>query len=358
MNKDNFFSTAKGIGISLMVMGHCGIPWGIEKFIYQFHMPLFFFCSGFFLKDVKDGGALQKVFWKRFNGLYLKFIIWSLLFLSLHNVFIHLNIYNDAIPYWAEYPYSVHQFINKALKIVFSMNGHEQLVRSFWFFKQLFLTSLLVPTILYATNKVTNHKHSHLIVLIGLFAMTFISKYYNWAIPAIWDLSLVFMSSTFYISGYIFKKYSLLSRLNNATCSIICFSCLMIGLYVLPWTNMLEYTYKTTIPYFIVGFSGTIFTMNVAQHFETYKFKHVLYYIGQNTMVIFALHMLCFKIGNLLKIVIYGFPTYRLAEFQIIKDNNAFFWVIYTIIGITIPLLFDYLMKLSKYTKKVWNLFV
>ena len=38
---------AKGIGIFLMVMGHTGIPRIGNQWIYSFHMPLFFFISGF-----------------------------------------------------------------------------------------------------------------------------------------------------------------------------------------------------------------------------------------------------------------------------------------------------------------------
>lgn len=357
-NKNNFISTAKGIGIVLMVSGHCGVPWDIDKFIYQFHMPLFFFCSGYFIKTIEDCHSLLSVYKKRINGLYLKFVLWSILFLSLHNIFIYLNIYNDAILKWAEYPYSVQRFINKAVRITFTMNGHEQLVRSFWFFKQLFLASIFVSTLLYIINKLTNYKHNHLFVFMGLFLFTIISKYYNWAIPAIWDISLVFMSSTFYLSGYIFKRYHILGKFNNTTCSIVLFTILIIGVYVLPWTNMLEYSTITVIPFFAVAFSGTILTLTIAQKIEKYKTKHIFYYLGQNTMVIFALHMLCFKIGNLLKIIIYDFPMNRLAEFQIIEDNNTFFWVVYTIIGIAIPLLFDYIMKQSNYTRMIWKYFV
>ena len=361
-NKNNFFSTAKGIGIVLMVIGHCGVPGDIDKFIYQFHMPLFFFCSGYFIKNIQDSDSLISVYKKKINGLYLKFILWSLLFLSLHNIFIDLNIYNDAISDWAEYPYNAQQFINKAIKLIFTMNGHEQLVRSFWFFKQLFLASIFVSTLLYIVNKVTNYKHNHLFThyynLLCFNKFTIISKYYNWAIPAIWDISLVFMSSTFYLSGYIFKKYRMLDKLNNTTCSIISFTILMIGVYVLPWTNMLDNSTTTVIPFFVVAFSGTILTLNIAQKLETYKTRHIFYYLGQNTMVIFALHMLCFKIGNLLKIIIYDFPMNRLAEFQIIEDNNTFFWIVYTITGIAMPLLFDYMMKRSNYTRMIWKFFV
>ena len=357
-DKNNFISTAKGIGIILMVMGHSGAPGDLDKFIYQFHMPLFFFCSGYFLNNCEDFNSLVTIIKKRFKGIYLKYLCWSILFLALHNVFIYFNIYNDAILKWAEYPYDTNDFVHKAIKIIFSMNGHEQLVRSFWFFKQLFLASIMVSSLIYITNKVTHYKHTHLIILMGLFLMTLISKYYNWALPVIWDLSLVFMSSTFYLSGYISRKYNILIKLNNIATSIVLLTFLLIGLYALPWTNMLEYTNTTVIPFFIVGLSGTILTLNISHTLETKKIKYLFYYLGQNTMVIFSLHMLCFKIGNLLKILIYNYPMNRLAEFQIIIDNNRFFWIIYTIIGITIPLFINYLMKENTITKRIWNCFV
>lgn len=359
-NRNNFLSTAKGIGIILMVMGHCGIPEPFGKFIYQFHMPLFFFCSGYFIKDIHNINDLYNTFLKRFKGIYIKFLCWSLLFLCLHNVFFYLNIYNDIVLFREEPSclYSLSDYVNKAYKIVFSMNEHEQLVRSFWFLKQLFLSCILVSTLIYFTNKITLNKHAYLILLFGLFTMTLISKYSNWTLPAIWDISLVFMSSSFYLSGYIFRKYDILRKLNNITTSIVLLSILIMGLYVLPWTNMLEYSFSTTIPFFVVAFSGTILTINVSQVIEKNKVKRMFYYLGQNTMVIFALHMLCFKIGNLIKIGIYDWPIYRLAEFQIIYEHNSLFWIVYTIIGISVPLLINQLMKKSRFTNWIWSFFV
>ncbi|QJD09405.1 acyltransferase family protein [Flammeovirga sp. MY04] len=37
---------SKGIGILLMVLGHTSIPSALSKFIWAFHMPLFFIASG------------------------------------------------------------------------------------------------------------------------------------------------------------------------------------------------------------------------------------------------------------------------------------------------------------------------
>ena len=38
----------KGIGIILVLLGHLPINGIMHMLIYSFHMPLFFFCSGFF----------------------------------------------------------------------------------------------------------------------------------------------------------------------------------------------------------------------------------------------------------------------------------------------------------------------
>lgn len=45
------FDILKGVGIILVMFGHA-IPNGfMHNWIYGFHLPLFFFCSGFFFKE-------------------------------------------------------------------------------------------------------------------------------------------------------------------------------------------------------------------------------------------------------------------------------------------------------------------
>lgn len=46
--RDTVVDVAKGIGILLVILGHLKNP--IMDFIYAFHMPLFFFISGMFVK--------------------------------------------------------------------------------------------------------------------------------------------------------------------------------------------------------------------------------------------------------------------------------------------------------------------
>ena len=48
--RENTFDIMKGVGIVLMVIGHCAIPHLFRNVIFSFHMPLFFMISGFFFK--------------------------------------------------------------------------------------------------------------------------------------------------------------------------------------------------------------------------------------------------------------------------------------------------------------------
>ena len=40
----------RGIGIVLMIMAHIGFGGLFDHFVHAFHMPLFFFVSGYFFK--------------------------------------------------------------------------------------------------------------------------------------------------------------------------------------------------------------------------------------------------------------------------------------------------------------------
>ena len=53
-NRIEAFDIAKGLGILIMVMGHTGFGTTFDKIIHTFHMPLFFFISGYFYRPDKS----------------------------------------------------------------------------------------------------------------------------------------------------------------------------------------------------------------------------------------------------------------------------------------------------------------
>ena len=53
-NRDVSIDIMRGIGILSMLVGHCVIPDLLHKFIYMWHMPLFFIASGYFFRRTGD----------------------------------------------------------------------------------------------------------------------------------------------------------------------------------------------------------------------------------------------------------------------------------------------------------------
>ena len=122
-----------------MVIGHSACPAFMGRFIYSFHMPLFFIASGYFFstKYTDDKFLFIK---KRFKGLYLPFVKWSLIFLFLHNQFFKANILNAR--FGRSELFSFEDIIKKAFNIITCM-------------KKLLLTVMLtVTTALFAQKPI------------------------------------------------------------------------------------------------------------------------------------------------------------------------------------------------------------
>lgn len=111
---------------------------------------------------------------------------------------------------------------------------------------------------------------------------------------------------------------------------------------------MLNYEYSDIISYTGFAVFGIISVICISKILEKSKIAGILN-IGDNTIVILSLHFLSFKLISLTKILLFNLPIERLADFPVILEHNQFFWVIYSIIGIYIPIL---LVKLyDKYYK-------
>ena len=66
-------------------------------------------------------------------------------------------------------------------------------------------------------------------------------------------------------------------------------------------------------------------------------------------MAILTWHFLSFKIVSLLVIAVYGIDGERLAEFPVIHEyTNRGWFVLYLIVGISVPLAIDYLLRSIK----------
>lgn len=141
--RDRTLDIAKAICIILMVVGHSGCPTYLYNFLYLFHVPCFFFISGWLLSD-KYLDDLKTGLLKKAQGSYVPFVKWTLIFLLFHNVFASMHIYADS--------YSWQTFIERVVR-AFTMTGGESLLGGFWFLISLFWASVGAVLFLHFLHK-------------------------------------------------------------------------------------------------------------------------------------------------------------------------------------------------------------
>lgn len=176
-----------------MVAAHAGIPDVVNRFIVMFHMPLFFFMSGYCFKE-KYLSLLPITFVnKRIKGLYVPFVKWSLLFLLFHNVFYYLNIYNDEYGFHGRVSslYSMKEIASRCFHIVVGLHGQEQLLGGYWFLPQLLYASIIGYCLI-------KFKKSIYVNIVIVFILTIVASFFNLRIP-FWGIGkLTLLSTSFF----------------------------------------------------------------------------------------------------------------------------------------------------------------
>lgn len=169
------------------------------------------------------------------------------------------------------------------------------------------------------------------------------------------DCSVLTFSAVYFYSGLLIRKYE--HRIPNTTfLTCIAFLVTFIGSYYFVGEIDMRYTTENNlILYYLLSLSGVIMTFNVSKWLNNISFNTYLYYIGSHTMPILALNLLALKVGNLLKIWLYGMPIDYLSSYTIIYEHNNSFWILYTIIGVAIPLICNSLYNNIIKKRKIIN---
>lgn len=117
-------------------------------------------------------------------------------------------------------------------------------------------------------------------------------------------------------------------------------------------TSMLSYTSGQVVPYALCALAGTLMTLNISEWIgrRNNRLKTFLLLVGDHTLEVLTWHFLSFKIVSLLIISLYGLSMSHLACFPVVSEYSSFYWPLYSVVGIGLPLLIVYLR--IKFTKQ------
>jgi len=352
----DYMDIAKAIGIILVVLGHTNFPF--SNIIYLFHMPLFFFISGYFFKKSYFMKPIS-TFVKRIRSLYFPYIKYCIVFLILHNVFFYMNIYSNKInSATIVNKFTISQIIKEFLHILW-FSSSEQLLGTFWFLYVLFGVEILFCSIGFCVNKVTDKytdKYTETIigsVTLALFILAYVLISHKISLPK--NLNLILVSMFIFYIGYVYKKYEEKIKFNLMIFGICFILIIICSLYSrIDMVSGYYSNFLLFIPGALLGIYLVIYISKlISIKFTDTKIKNQLIYVGKNTLTIMALHFLSFKIVNLVVVNIYNMPYYNIAQFPGINLTGAW-WLIYCPVGVMVPLLYLFIVN-NKEALQIYN---
>ena len=358
MTRDTTISIAKGIAIILMVIAHAEAPGWLCKFIFEFHMPLFFITAGYFFSTryLHDEASFVK---KRVKGLYWPFVKWALFFLILHNWMFDLGILNEV--YGNEqggvlHPWSWHQMQQNIWNIFTAMGGYDAfLCGAFWFFRGLFVASILYLIIykvfVFCLSRLARSASSAIPYLICLL-MLLLCAWKTWeglkVVNIVQGGYREMMGCFFFGIGFIFRQYveayrrQIMRHYARLWVSLIFAAVVFLFSKYLTanmnWRSSFQQFLSLPLPA-ILGF---LMTYNLSSWLDEHdnRLKRLLVYTGDHTLYVFIFHIIAYKTVSLLKIWYYGLDPRQIGCHMVIHDHSQedWFWVLYTIAGVGLPL--------------------
>lgn len=326
---------AKGMAIILMVAGHACIEGGrfalwLHDFIYTFHMPFFMIVSGY-LYNCKNAQTQGKYIGRKFNSLYLKFIIYNIAFILLNNVLFYIGIINSDYTFYEQTysEYSLADIQRKTIETLFTFGDPENTTLALWYLKDLFLVAVLFNVVMrieWLKNNVVVFVGASLILAV-LFPVC--------TVPVISiNVKRLFCELFLYGFGYLIKEKDI---------KIIHWGGYLVLLIMMIVSSLMghielraPFGHINTFRFLIVGVAGYFCFVKGMQLLQAYSSAIVrkgLLMINRYAIQIIALHIIAFKIFTF---IAFG----RVSSFNVVPATESnLLWLVYVLLGITVPVL-------------------
>lgn len=292
-NRIEYIDIAKGLGMILVVVGHCingkTFP---GTWIWSFHMPLFFILSGLCFSENKYLTFISFLK-KRIKTLLLPCFYFSLLVTTLTFILLNKTAYHELI---------------------------RNLPGALWFVLILFFTEILYYHILQHTSK------KYILRIIELISLLLLGLWLcKKEIILPFSLSTIPIASFYYGIGHSSKTLiNQITTIHSTELKISTSFLLLILPAIVTYhsnksINMSSnYFPQPELLYLIISLSGSI-GMILFSTLNWNYIKKIILYIGRNTLIILSLHM--FFIGlssNYIQPFINNGIVYKLVEQAII----------------------------------------
>ena len=265
--RNNSLDIAKGIGIILVVIGHCISGTSIlGKCISSVHMPLFFLISGLCFNEIKHANLIP-FFKQRFRQILVPCFLFTAIFITISPA---VSIY----------------------KLKYGLPG------SLWFLLILFIIAILYSVLHKITEKC--YGSNYLLVYILFLCLLISGEIYYHDISLPYKIHNIPGAIFYYGIGHQLKHTNIISfiqKTKNSLSSII----IAIVLLILPFTHgILRNEPYYSLSSCILAIGGCISIIIISKFIEKNTFNKIFIWLGKNTLYIMALNMLFIELSCIL----------------------------------------------------------
>ena len=264
-----YLDVLRGIGILYMVFAHVNYFEKYDYYIHAFHMPLFFFITGYFFSKN------EKLSWKEFivkitKKLLIPYFVLGIFFAVF-----------DSICFTG-----IGTLYSNLLSIVTTNNVFFPISGAFWYFTCLFFAML----IFYSLRKII--KNDYLLFIMSFLVML-IGVYFKKIIDIELWLSLIpsLASVGFISSGYLAKKMDLIEKYAVKNIFLLIIIGLINGFMIFKtgYVNMRTNNYPNIFLLLINFILAMLFYINISRKLDNISFLNrimdIIKFIGKYSIV-------------------------------------------------------------------------
>ena len=310
MNRIVWLDYGKAIAIYLVVLAHTAIYKPVEAFIYTFHMPFFFFMSGYLFSFDKYPSYLQFAK-RRFKQLIVPYVILNLMTYLLW-FFVLRKVGDDANETVGVFSPLIAAAVVNAKAMVHDV--------PLWFLAALFV----VENLYYLLYK---NRRYNIIVTAILFVLVVINVTFNPVrLPFCIDIALVAL--LFYRLGCVLKEKG--DKIFNPYLFVLSVVVTVLVYVFNGKVAMHTNTYNNIFLFVIGGASGCYFMAYVCKMMQSlFGERKIIQTIAKETLLICAFHLIVFA-------VLKGVMLYVFKIDPSILTGTVFLNVIFALISMLI----------------------
>ena len=338
--RDSLIDILKGIGIVSVVVGHSGVlfPGGgwlpSIKFVYSYHLMVFFFAAGAVYSPKKYTDPFTYM-GRQLKGSIPLYWAYNFAFLALHNVFSSCGLLDIPM-------FTVNNFAISTAGIL-TLTHSEQLAGALWFVPMLLVGKMLFAVGYQWAEKRKYKVMAHICVVIAFAAFGLYTN--HWGMYFSYHVQTAFLGIPIIYLGVLFKQYR--NQINRVLNPITC----IVRAALLLWFIELDIGYvelsinQIISPwlFYPVTILGLIFAISLAALTQRITVATKLFaYLGAISFHIMALHFFAFKGFDWVYSLFKEVDPAVTMKFPYSLDNIGLF---YSVIGIALPVCLVYIFR-------------